>query len=193
MVANRRTVSSGTLGTVPEFVLRNGVELHRLDESHIDPLYDIVIRERARLARWLPWAQSSTRADIADFVRRTVEQQEANQGMQTAIVVDGRVAGEIGVHGISWPNGSTSIGYWLSELYQGRGIMTDAVRAYTDHAFRAWKLNRMELRAAVGNQHSRAVAERLGFVEEGVLRQAERVGNRYHDLVVYSALASEWR
>ncbi|HET9720406.1 MAG TPA: GNAT family protein [Solirubrobacteraceae bacterium] len=178
---------------MPEFVLRNGVELQRLDASHVDPLYEIVIRERTRLARWMPWAQGSSRQDIDDFVRRTIEQHEAGQGMQTAIVADGRVAGTIGVHGISWPNASTSIGYWLSELYEGRGIMTSAVRAYTEHAFRGWKLNRMELRAAVENRRSRAVAERLGFVEEGVLRQAERVGNRYHDLVVYSALAREWR
>jgi ribosomal-protein-serine acetyltransferase len=178
---------------VAEFVLRNGVELQRLDATHIDPLYAIVVAERARLARWLPWAQGSTREDIAEFVRRTIEQHESGQGMQTAIVADGRVAGTIGVHGISWPNASTSLGYWLSELYEGRGIMTGAVRTYTDHAFRAWKLNRVELRAAVENRRSRAVAARVGFVEEGVLRQAERVGTRYHDLVVYSALAREWR
>lgn len=175
-----------------EFVLHGGAELQRLAESHVDPLYEIVIRERARLARWLPWAQGSTREDIAEFVQRTIEQHESGQGMQTAIVVEGQVVGVIGVHGISWPNSSTSVGYWLSELYQGRGIMTAAVRAYTDHAFRNWKLNRMELRAAVENRRSRAVAERLRFVEEGTLRQAERVGNRYHDLVVYSALAGDW-
>jgi ribosomal-protein-serine acetyltransferase len=178
---------------MPEFVLNGGVELHRLSESHVDPLYGIVVAERARLARWLPWAQSSTRQDIGEFVQRTIEQHESGQGVQTAIVVDGRVAGVIGVHGISWPNGSTSVGYWLSELYEGRGIITAAVRAYTDHAFRGWKLNRMELRAAVENRRSRAVAQRLGFVEEGILRQAERVGSRYHDLVVYSALSGDWR
>lgn len=149
--------------------------------------------ERARLARWLPWAQASTRADIRDFVQRTIQQRESEQGIQTAIVVDGRAVGVVGVHGISWPNQSTSIGYWLSELYEGRGIMTAAVGAYTDHAFRDWKLRRMELRAALENRRSRAVAERLGFVEEGILRQAERVGNRYHDLVVYSALSGDWR
>lgn len=177
---------------MPEFALRDGVELHRIDETHVDPLYGIVIAERARLARWLPWVQGSTREDIREYVQHTRQQNESGQGVQTAIVVDGRVAGVIGVHGISWPNQSTSIGYWLSELYEGRGIITDGVRAYTDHAFRSWKLNRMELRAAVENRRSRAVAERLGFTREGVLRQAERVGNRCLDLVVYSALADEW-
>lgn len=177
---------------MPEFTLHGGAALDRLGEQHVDDLYGIVVAERARLARWLPWAQGSSRQDIREFVQRTIQQHEAGQGIQTAIMVDGHAVGVIGVHGISWPNQSTSIGYWLSELYEGRGIITEGVRAYTDHAFESWKLRRMELRAAVENRRSRAVAERLGFTSEGVLRQAERVGDHWHDLVVYSALSDEW-
>ena len=70
--------------------------------------------------------------------------------------------------------------------------MTEAVRAYTGHAFEVWGMHRMELRAAVGNARSRAVAERVGFVLEGVLRGAERVGDRHLDVAVYAALATEW-
>jgi ribosomal-protein-serine acetyltransferase len=107
--------------------------------------------------------------------------------------VEGAIAGCVGLHGISWPNASTSIGYWLAEAHQGRGIMTAAVSAYVEHSFKTWRLHRFELRAAVANDRSRAVAERLGFRLEGVLRDAERVGDHTHDLVVYSILATEWQ
>ena len=97
----------------------------------------------------------------------------------------------VGYHGVSWANRSTSIGYWLAEDQQGRGTMTAAVRTLVDHALSIWRLNRVEIRAAVENRRSRATPERLGFHQEGTLRQAERVGDRYLDCVVYSMLATE--
>ena len=71
--------------------------------------------------------------------------------------------------------------------------MTLALSALVEHAFGASGLHRVELRAAVGNARSMAVAERLGFVHEGVLREAERFASRYADLDVFSVLAPEWR
>ena len=50
----------------------------------------------------------------------------------------------------------------------------------------------MEIRAATDNRRSRAIPERLGFREEGVEREVERIGTRYNDLVVYGLLAPEW-
>ena len=46
--------------------------------------------------------------------------------------------------------------------------------------------------AAVENARSRAIPERLGFREEGVLRQVERVAGRMLDGVVYAMLADDW-
>jgi ribosomal-protein-serine acetyltransferase len=68
--------------------------------------------------------------------------------------------------------------------------MTRAVKALIDHAFGELGLHRVEIRAAAENRRSRAIPERLGFEQEGILREAERVGERYQDLVVYGLLAS---
>ena len=99
----------------------------------------------------------------------------------------------IGYRGIDWRARATSIGYWLGEEFQGRGTMTESVRTLADHAIRIWELNRVEIRAAVENWRSRRIPERLGFREEGTLREAERVGDRALDSVVYSMLAQDWR
>ena len=175
-----------------ERVLFDDVALRRLSASDADELYALIAADREYLSRWLPWASSGTHADTVAHIRRAERQFAVNDGIQTAITVDGAIAGSIGVHAINWTHASTSIGYWLARRHQGRGIMTAAVAAYADHAFGTWGLHRMELRAAVGNDRSRAVAQRLGFTLEGVLREAERVGDRTYDLAVYSILAPEW-
>jgi ribosomal-protein-serine acetyltransferase len=169
------------------------VRLRLLADADAPELYRVIDGDRERLAQWLPWAHAQTLEATQAFIRATRRQLAEDDGMQTAIEIGGRIAGVVGVHGVSWLHGSTTIGYWLAEEFTGRGIMTAAVRAYARHAFGMWGLHRMELRAAVGNTRSQAVAERAGFVREGVLRGAERVGDRHHDLVVYGALATEWK
>ena len=104
---------------------------------------------------------------------------------------EGALAGVIGLEPIDSAHRTASIGYWLGAGQQGRGTMTRAVQALVEHAVSVLELNRIEIRAAVGNARSRAIPQRLGFREEGTLRQAERVGDAYLDIVVYSLLASE--
>jgi ribosomal-protein-serine acetyltransferase len=172
--------------------LSDSARLRLLEESDAGDLYRVIERNRPYLARWMPWAATQTLGDTLEFIRATRRQLAANDGIQTAIIVDGRIGGIVGVHGIAWADRSTSIGYWLAEECQGHGTMTAAVRAYTSHAFTSWGLIRMELQAATNNRRSCAVAERLGFEREGIRRDAEIVGGRPHDLAVYAVLASDW-
>jgi ribosomal-protein-serine acetyltransferase len=172
--------------------LPDAPQLRLLDEADTDELYALIEADRERLAEWLPWAAGQDREDTAGFIRRAGEQIENATGLQMAIVPKGEIVGILGAEPIRWEHGSTSIGYWLAEAELGRGTMTEAVRILTDHAFRVWDLHRVEIHAATGNRRSRAIPERLGFVEEGVLRGAERVGKRHLDLVVYSTLAADW-
>lgn len=166
--------------------------LRLLEEADAGELHALVEENRAYLSRWLPWPAAQTRRETEAFLRRSREQLEARNGFQAALVSDGRIVGVAGYHGVDWVNRSTSLGYWLEERSQGRGAMTEAARALTGHALIAWDLNRVEIRAAPGNLRSRAIPERLGFREEGTLREAERVGGHYLDSVVYSMLAADW-
>jgi ribosomal-protein-serine acetyltransferase len=174
--------------------LPGGERLRLLAESDADELFALTDANRAHLDPWLPWV-SATRSpdDSLEFIRATRRQFVADDGMQLAIVdTGGALAGIAGFHRIDWPNRATTIGYWLAARHQGRGVMTEAVRALVDYAFGERKLHRVEISAAVGNARSRAIPERLGFREEGVRRDAERHGERYLDLVVYAMLAPDW-
>jgi ribosomal-protein-serine acetyltransferase len=174
--------------------LPGGAHLRLIEESDADELFALTDRNREHLEPWMPWI-ALTRApdDTLQFIRATRRQLADDDGMQLAIVgADGAIAGVVGFHRIDWANRATSIGYWLAADRQGRGLMTEAVRALVEYAF-GRGLHRIEIAAAVDNTRSRAVPERLGFRAEGVERGAERHGERYLDLVVYALLATDPR
>jgi ribosomal-protein-serine acetyltransferase len=174
--------------------LPDGCALRLLEEADADELFALVDANRDDLGPWMPWVASERSAeDVLPFIRATRKQIADNDGLQTAIIdAGGRIVGMVGFHGVDWPNRKTSIGYWLARDQQGRGTMTHAVRALVDFAFDTWQLHRVTIQAAVDNGRSRAVAERLGFREEGTLRAVEWIGDRVVDHVVYAMLAGDW-
>jgi ribosomal-protein-serine acetyltransferase len=174
------------------FRLPSGHELRPLDESDAEELYLLIDANRARLERWMAWAEGETRERTLEFIRATRKQNAKDGGFQAAIVDENRIVGVAGFHGVDWPNRAASLGYWLAAAEEGRGTMTHAVRALVDHGFGQLGLNRVEIRADVENVRSRALAERLGFVYEGTLRQALRLADGFHDDAVYAILAADW-
>ncbi len=84
------------------------------------------------------------------------------------------------------------IGYWLGEEHAGQGIMTRAVKVLTEHGFATLGLNRITIAAAVGNDKSRAVAERLGFRLEGIARDAEWLYDHFVDHAIYAVTRADW-
>jgi ribosomal-protein-serine acetyltransferase len=174
--------------------LGDGRALRQLEDSDAEELFAVIDANRAHLASWMPFVSAThTVADSLAFIRAARRQAEENRGVQLAIVRDLRIIGVAGFHGIDWTRRSTSIGYWLAASQQGSGTMTAAVTAMLEHAFGPWDLARVEIRAGVANHRSRAIPERLGFREEGVLRAAERIGARVIDHAVYVMTAREWR
>ncbi len=177
--------------TLP-LALCGGQLLRPLETSDAPELYALIAANRDCLAAWMPWARGQTLSDTEEFIRRASDQLADDNGFQAAIVEGGQIVGVAGFHGVDRANRSTSIGYWLSEPAQGHGLATETVRGLIDHAIVCWRLNRVEIRAGVENRRSRAIPERLGFGFEGVLREAERVGERYVDQAVYAILCRDW-
>jgi ribosomal-protein-serine acetyltransferase len=179
-------------GGVTRIEVSERLHLRPLEDGDAEPIYALVAAERERLARGLPWAGDQTLAKTREFVAESRAQEARGDGFQAALVRDGKIAGVAGFHHVDRLNRSTSLGYWLASRHEGEGVMSAAVAALVDYAFEAWGLHRVAIEAALENRRSRALPERLGFTEEGVMREAELVGGRFLDGVLYSILAAEW-
>ncbi len=173
-------------------IIAPDAELQLLNHTHHEAITALVDANRERLRRWFFWAEKNTAESTKTFIESSLQQFARDDGFQAVIVWKGKPAGVAGFHGFNWQNKSTSMGYWLGAEAEGKGLMTAAVRAMVDYALVERGLNRVEIRAGVENARSRAVAQRLGFVEEGVLRQAEWLYDHFQDLVVYAMLGGDW-
>ncbi len=169
------------------------VELRILEEWDVEELYQLIHSNRAHLRQWLPWVDYETSVESSrSFVLRSLQRYVESDGFNLGIFSQGRLAGVIGYHTVNWPNRHVEIGYWLGAAFEGQGLMTKACRALIAFAFEKLTLNRVAILCATGNARSRAIPARLGFTQEGVLRDGEWLYDHFVDLVVYSMLAREW-
>ena len=125
------------------------------------------------IQRRVPIPVPYTRSDAEGYVHSFSNPGwESNQRCTWAIKVDGEMSGAISLDGIE--SGQAQIGYWMTPLFRGRGLLTEAAQAVVDFGFalapNGLGLKRIEWHAYAGNIASARVARRVGFQFEGTLR-----------------------
>ncbi|HLV33484.1 MAG TPA: GNAT family protein [Spirillospora sp.] len=170
------------------------LDLRLLTEAHSQILFDLIERNRMYLRAWLPWVDSTrTLEDVRRMLRFGLRQHARSSGMNAGIWHRNQLVGVVSYNYIDVPRGITEIGYWLDEAHQGYGIMTAACRSMVTYAFDWLALTRVEIRCAVHNTRSRAIPERLGFVDQGIAPQLDWTADHYVETVVYSMTAADWQ
>jgi ribosomal-protein-alanine N-acetyltransferase len=121
---------------------------------------------------------------------------EATSSLQWAIrirleaIEQNRVIGSISLNAIV--GGTARMGFILSKEHHGRGYATEAVGAAVAHGFNDLGLHRITLHIDPENAASRRVAEKLGFRQEGRMRESFPIGDTFRDELVFGLLAREW-
>jgi len=175
------------------YMLDENIVLRLLEERHAEEVFSLLEQNRSHLQTELTWLTDQLSLnDAKEYIRAGLERFAANNGLRAGIWVQDNLAGIVSLHGLVWADRKASLGYWLGASFQGQGLVTKACSSLISHSFNELKLNRLEIQCDSDNDRSRKVAERLGFTQEGVLRQSWWSGNRFVDLVVYSLLESEW-
>lgn len=165
--------------------------LSLLEMRHAEEHYNAIANNREHIATFLSFATDHTLEDTRSFIQSSLNKFAAGTDIPCIIWYQDRLVGSIGLH-LSPNRKAASIGYWLAQDCQGNGIMTKCCRAIIDYAFNELQLHRIEIRAITTNTKSRAIPERLGFKQEGILRQDVMNHGEFVDTVVYGMLAEEW-
>lgn len=175
------------------YKLNDETELRILEMRHAEELFVLTDQSRTYLREWLPWLDfTKTVNDSKQYIESTLKQFASNNGFQAGIWYKGELAGVIGLHQINWSNKSTSIGYWLGENFQGKGLMTTACKGVIDYCFKELKLNRIEIRVATENHKSAAIPEKLGFKKEGCVQQVEWLYDKYVNHYIFGLTKEDY-
>lgn len=173
--------------------INENLSLKLIEYKDAEKLFELTDLSRSYLREWLPWLDFTAKVeDTEKFIGGCIRGYAENKSINTVILYKGEIVGTAGYNQINWSNKTAYIGYWLAEDYQGLGIMTEVAKSLTDYAFSDLKLNKVEIRAAVLNKKSRSIPERLRFVNEGTIRDAEWLYDHFVDHALYGMLAKEW-
>ena len=133
-----------------------------------------------------------TREDELAWIRRTLV--SADRVWSIVASDDGRYLGQVGIHQIHARSKVGRLGVVIAtreEMGQGHG--SAAIRAALDRGFGELGLHKLWLMVFRSNERGQRLYKKLGFIEEGVLREEYFHEGAWHDMVRMSMLASEWR
>jgi RimJ/RimL family protein N-acetyltransferase len=159
-------------------------------------LNEAILETWEALHHWMPWAREQPTVDETEerarqsrtnFVSRVDLPMLMFLRDQPTVVV-----GATGLHRMDWTVPRFEIGYWVRRSYEGKGYVSEAVRALTRLAFGALGAERVEIHCGHRNVRSQRVAERCGFVVEGRLRNQRReTTGELRDTLVYALVPSD--
>lgn len=169
------------------------IQLRLLEMRHAEEFHKLQVRDQEHARVWMPWADTTLLMENTQtFIKFRLYQFANGESLNLGIWYQGQLVGNIGLNNIQPSIQKAEIGYWLAADVEGKGIMTRSCQALIDYAFNDYALLKVEIHCAEGNTHSRAIPERLGFTQEGIIRQNERLHGQFVNHVIYGLLASEW-
>ena len=135
---------------------------------------------------WEPWPLAASEKHF----EKHLEDQERSGFI---IEVDGVVIGGCGLHHSHRRDGSTQLGIGIHHPeYVGKGYGPDAIRVLLRWAFHVQNWRRVWLTTLACNERALRAYQKLGFVEEGRLREESFFDGKYVDVLQMGMLRREW-
>lgn len=176
-------------------VVDQDIYLESLDHQHVALIFDLINREREFLSIWLPFVDHTLEQAQTEEYLQFLEVSETKD-MVFAIYYRNQFVGIAGLKDPDYDNHRIELGYWISEHFQGKGIVTRCCKTLIQFAFEELNMNRIQIKVATGNIRSQRIPERLSFLREGTEREGELLKSGFVDLIVYSLLKNDpvdWR
>lgn len=162
---------------LPETIETERLTLRAARPGQGPELHAALVESFEQLRPWMPWARELQSPEQTEtFARDAYAKWHARETIDFSWFrkADGLLVGRGGLHTIDWAIPKFEIGYWIRTSCARAGLATEGTRGLVDFARTQLGARRMEITADARNAASRRVAEKSGFVLEGILRQSRR-------------------
>jgi ribosomal-protein-alanine N-acetyltransferase len=162
--------------------------LRRVDANDVNEIF--ALRSNPETMKYIPRPLVKTTEDALEHIAMIDAKIETNEGINWAITLkdDPKLIGLIGHYRIKPEHFRAEIGYMLLPEFNGKGIISEAVKEAVNYGFKVMKLHSLEAIIAPENHGSMKVLEKNGFVKEAHLKENEFYDGRFLDTVIYSIL-----
>lgn len=129
-----------------------------------------------------------------ELIQRWKERFENGQVIRWGIALksDNRIIGTCGFHGWMKQHHKAVLGYELAPEFWRQGCMTEVTQKIVEYGFKNLELNRIEAFVEPENAGSRKLLEKIGFSEEGILKEHYYWKNQFVDNIIYAFLKKEY-
>lgn len=173
------------------FAAGDDVALHTVEEDDLDFL--AAARNDPAIRRPLTVNRPSNGEQVRAFFENAISEDDSASFLVCA-AGDGEpeAVGSVVLFDEDQTAGTATVAYWVVPDEQGNGYCTEAAALLCEYAFGERRLNKLRADVLATNDASRSVLEKLGFVEEGLLREEKYVYGEYVDVHRYGLLADDW-
>jgi ribosomal-protein-serine acetyltransferase len=169
------------------------ITLRRYAPADAMDLFSAVRESVSTVGLWQGWCNSDFTLEVARaWIEGRVE--AFNNGSEFDFAIhsgQGRFLGSCTLNRLDPGNSRANLGYWVRATEIGQGVATVATRLLAQWAFHHTDLHRLEIVVAKDNGASLRVAEKVGALREGSLRERLRVLGELKDAAMFSLLKSD--
>lgn len=167
--------------------------LRRLDENDAEEVF--AMRSNPEIMKYIPRPLAKTKEDALEHIATIEGKIVDNTGINWGITIKGnpKIIGIIGHYRISPENHRAEIGYMSLPEHNGKGYITEAIKAVVAYGFEQMNLHSIEAIIDPGNIASERVLQKNGFVKEAHILENELWDDKFWDTVIYSLLKRNWK
>ena len=169
-------------------------QLELVSPYYVEAVFRLVEENRKYLSEYLTWVEKTTSSEqvLANTKKALISFSE-KKSIVYLIIEKKEVIGRISIWLIDENTNTYEIGYWIAERKKNLGIITSCVKEVIEMGMEYLNVEKYEISCIVENIGSNKIAQKNGFILEGIKRNAIKVNNKIYNMNQYGLLKEEFK